>query len=254
MSKGNLVSAAECQANLGKGVANIFAVYAQATPKEVREGMAWYSDAKAEAIRISNLYGIELETVVMVACALSPRLAWERNMPATEEVIRWFVTGGFIPEITLYTSGAMKLQRTRHDMVSVVITDDPRIPAMTSGATRVNIVKALWILQGHQWILRGEKVNSFLDDILNCETSWKVCCDSHAFQVWLGRMEPGTYAVGPNWYPIVAADYRTVAERLGITPHQIQAITWLAKKRLSTKRRTSPKVHAFAAAMMEMLA
>jgi hypothetical protein len=68
--------------------------------------MAWYSDAKAEAIRISNLYGIELETVVMVACALSPRLAWERNMPAAEEVIRWFVTGGFIPEITLYTSGS----------------------------------------------------------------------------------------------------------------------------------------------------
>jgi hypothetical protein len=234
------ILAVECQGCVNSGVSNILAVYAQATAAEVRQGMAWYSDALADAVRISNLYGVELKTVVMVACALSPRLAWFNNMPAAEMVIRWYVSGGYVPSIAPYADGSMKIQRTRHNMSSPVITDDANIPAIP-GPTRTNIVKALWILQGHTWVLRGQKVQSFLDNILNCETSQAVTVDSHAIQVWRGVLESGTYAVPPTWYKVIEADYRIAAKLVGLTPLQLQAVVWLTKKRLHVKQRVSAK-------------
>jgi hypothetical protein len=247
------ISSAICRDNLDNGVANILSVYAQATPREVRMGVEWYSTARAEAVRISDLYGVPVETVVKVACALSPRLAWESNMVAAEKVIRWYVSGGYVPDIRPYADKEIRLQRTRHNMTSRVIADDASIPTV-AGPTRVNIVKALWLLQGHAWVLRGKKVASFLDNILNCQTSLAVTCDSHAIQVWRGLMEAGTYSVPPSWYAVVEADYRTAARLIGLTPLQLQAITWLVKKRLSTKRRRKADTKAIMAAIAEYLA
>jgi hypothetical protein len=235
------ITALDCQSNMDNGVANILAVLAQATPTEYRKGLAWYADAKNDAIRISELYGVPLLTVVKVACALSPRLTWEDNMPAAESVIRHYVSSGYVPDITPYVEGAIKLQRTHHDMDSAVIADDSRIPSI-KGPTKVNIVKALWILQGHEWVLRGPKVQSFLDNIMEWETSDAVTVDSHAIQVWFGRMEPGTYSVPNAWYKVVAADYRKAAGIANMTPLQLQAITWLTKKRLSPRRRSASAI------------
>jgi hypothetical protein len=229
---GTAISASECSANLDSGLGHLLDCYAKATLTERVNGRDWYFRAFEESQRISRLYQIPIETVVKVACALSPRLTWEQNMPAAESVIRHFVSGGYVPDIGRYISGAMKLQRTRHSMDVPVIADDEGIPSI-QGPTKVNIVKALWILQGHEWVLRGDKVSSFLDNILNWATSNAVTVDSHAIQVWFGRMEEGTYSVPKAFYTILAADYRKVAEMVGMTPLAFQAVVWLVKKRVT---------------------
>lgn len=214
------------------GVSNLLDLFAQATTAEIAQGKAWYQWAYQEAQDISRAYGVSLETVVKVACALSPRLLWEANMPAAEQVIRHYVSGGYVPDIERYRSGGEKLQRTRHTPTGVaVISDDAGLPYIP-GPTRVNIVKALWICQGHDWVLRGKKVNSFLDNILHWDTSTEVTVDSHHIQCWRGLMEEGTYAIPDAWYDVIVADTRAVAAMLGILPNQLQAILWLVKKRL----------------------
>jgi hypothetical protein len=217
------------------GLANILRVYSMATPVEIRNGLAWYSTAYEEAVRIAVLYKLELITVVQVACALSPRLQWEVNMSIAEKVIRYYVSGGRVPDIQPYADKVAVLQRTtKHDGIKPVISDADYLPA--TAATRVNTIKALWILQGHTWVLRGKKVSSFLDNILNHSTSRKVTVDSHAIQVWLGKMEAGTYAVPEAFYSILEADYIKAADMLGMTPLQCQAITWLTKKRVTKEQ------------------
>lgn len=243
------ILAETCNANLETGLGHLLNVYARATLSETIGGKAWYSTAHDEAARIASLYGLPIETVVKVACALSPRLDWSKNMPAAESVIRWFVAGGFTPDIRVYRRGEMKLQRTWHTPEGVaVIADDSRLPSI-QGPTRVNVVKALWILQGHIDVLRGDKVSSFLDNILNHETSQLVTVDSHAIQCWFGKMEEGTYSVPPSFYAIVAADYIRAAAIVGCTPLQFQAVVWVAKKRITAdNKRAAAKAKAQAKA------
>lgn len=231
---GTAISGSECTATMKHGIGNLLDVYVQATVEERVAGRDWYFRAYEEAVRISRLYDVKLETVVKVACALSPRLTWQQNMPAAEAVIRHFISGGYVPSIDRYVSGEMKLQRTKHSMSAVVIADDAGLPHI-QGPTKVNIVKALWVLQGHEWVLRGKKVNSFLDNILNWATSQAVTVDSHAIQVWRGKMEEGTYAVPASFYKVIEADYRTVAAMVGLTPLQFQAVVWLVKKRITAE-------------------
>jgi hypothetical protein len=230
------IAASDCFDNLDNGVANLLAVYAQATPEEITAGLNWYRIAYDEAVRIGKAYDVELLTVVQVACALSPRLSWEQNMPAAESVIRYYVAGGYVPSITPYANKEMNLQRTHHTMEQEVIADDTRMNCKAPGPTKVNIIKALWVLQGHVWVLRGPKVNSFCDNILFHDKSDAVTVDSHAIQCWLGRMVAGTYTVSEQYYAILAEDYRKAARIVGITPLQFQAVTWLTKKRLSPRR------------------
>lgn len=224
-----------CTANLESGLGNLLDVYAKASTLEKINGKLWYSTAHDDAVRISELYNIPLLTVVQVACALSPRLAWEQNMPAAEAVVRWFVAGGYVPDIAPYKAGLIRLQRTRHtEDDEIVVADDANLPIIL-GPTRVNVCKALWILQGHTWVLRGKKVSSFCDNIINHATSDAVTVDSHAIQCWFGKMEPGTYSVPPSMYDIIAADYRKAAAIVGLTPLQFQAVTWVAKKRITAE-------------------
>lgn len=248
------ISAQECTANLDSGVSNLLSLFTQASAQEIAQGKAWYTVAHDEAVRISDLYGIPLLTVVKVACALSPRLAWDQNMIVAESVIRWYVSGGEIPSIAPYVSGAMKLQRTRHTMSGAFVTDQLVMPLIHRGPTKVNIVKALWILQGHDWVLRGDKVNSFLDNILHPETSIEVTVDSHYIQCWLGKTWRGTYSIPPSFYPIIVADTRTAARLLGMTPLQFQAILWLVKKRLGRLRGTKIATGTLVDAIVTMLA
>ena len=235
-------SAQECKNNLPHGLKNILEMHSQALPLEITLGIDWYPAARREARRIAADYNLPLLTVAKVACALSPRLEWTDNMPAAESVIRYYLAGGYVPPIADYKEcgGDKCLQRTIHTKPDQgVISEDPRLPQVFNrdgkaiAALKTNIVKALWILQGHDWVLRGPKVNSFLDNITQCELSDAVTVDSHAIQVWFGMVTPGTYSVPENYYILIAADYKAAARTLGITPEQLQAITWLTKKRLS---------------------
>lgn len=239
MSKGTLYTAAQCDSNAKVGVSNLLSLFGLATAKEIRDGKLWYASALEDAQNIAAMYDIPVETVVKVACALSPRLKWENNMPEAEKVIRFFVQGGRIPSIKLYSSGSVRLQRTKDTPEGMpVLSDYVQLPWSMS-ATRVNVLKALWILQGHEWVLRGSKVNSFLDNIHNHATSTRVTVDSHAIQAWFNKMETGTYNVNERYYRVIEADYRHAAAVVGLTPLQFQAVVWIVKKRITGRTRRS---------------
>lgn len=227
-------SAEEIKAALDKGLENILKMYAQASLSEIQEGLEWYKTAKEEAQAIALRYEIDLLTVVKVACAISPKMNWKVNMLAAEWYIRHFIAGGYVPDIEPYITGEAYLQNTPNgDPNKRIIAEDSRIPSCGYGGLKANAVKALWILQGHDWVLRGPKVQPFLDNIMFWDSSQLVTVDSHAIQVWFGSLDGGTYGIPENYMKIIAADYQKAAVLLGISPLQVQAVTWLTKKRMS---------------------
>ena len=68
-------------------VRNILKVYRRATSEDVANGLEWYDRAKRYASIISNLSGVNLNTVVGVMAALSPNNRWERNVKDTERMV-----------------------------------------------------------------------------------------------------------------------------------------------------------------------
>lgn len=223
----------ECRSNMEKGVGNLVDTYAKGTRNELRLGLAWYGDALADAMRISTTYDVDIVTVVKVACAMSPRMPWEQNMAAVEWIIREFQAGCWVPDIQLYVDKQAYIGRVNNDDPDrIVFAEDDRCPSPPMGGLKANVIKALWILQGHDWVLRGNKVNSFLDNILNHKTSMAVTVDSHAIQVWFGSINGGAYQVPDNFYNIIAADYVRAAEIVGLSPLDFQATVWIIKKRL----------------------
>lgn len=223
----------DVRGNLDDGVENLLGVYAHATAAERRTGINWYADARRDAEDIALRYGLSVRLVAQVAAVLSPQVEWGQNMPAAEDVIRYWLAGNYIPNAGMWTKfgGELPLGTTRNGdegISSDAMFDHPAV------AYRTNQLKALWLLQGHSpdVIVSGDKVKSFVDNILNHETSTAVTVDSHAIQAWFGNMVAGTYSIPSAAYPIIEADYIKAAAIVGLTPLQFQAVVWVTKKRL----------------------
>jgi hypothetical protein len=226
-------SVEESKANIETGVQNLLKLYALANDSDMRAGIDWYPAARREAVRIANLYNLSLDTVIYVAAAISPKCPWENNMLAAEWVIRHYQGGCFVPDIELWRGGSAYLQTPRNwDGVKPVLAMEERISAPPSGGLKANVIKALWLLQGHD-CLGGPKVNDFFMCIKEWETYLGACIDSHAIQGWFGSFDGGTYQIPEQFYNIVRADYVRAASLVGLSPLQFQAVLWLVKKRIS---------------------
>ena len=234
-------STKECQINQENGVSNLLNLYSRCSQNELAVGIAWYPDARVRAEEIAAMYHLSLETVIKVAAALSPKCKWENNMDSAEWVIRQWLGGCFIPDYSLYTSGQAYLQKCpRPEPGKLVLAEDPRVDAPPSGGLKSSVIKALWILEGHD-CLSGPKVWDFYHCILDWESYLGACIDSHAIQAWFGSFDGGTYGVPPAFYTLVRADYIKAAKMVGLSPLQFQAVLWVGKKRISSEQgRRSP--------------
>lgn len=231
--------------NNDHGVSNLLHLYAQATASELRAGHNWYADAHADAIKLSKLYGIDVETVIKVAAVLSPQMDWDNNMPAAESAIRYYLGDGYAPPLGAYKKfgGEFNLQPTYHYPHLHALTEDAMFENYTI-AYRANQIKAQWVLQGHDGVIEGPKVNTFIDNITHYDSSDLVTVDSHAIQAWLGIMEPGTYSVPDKAYKLIEADYQRAAALVGVSPLQLQAVVWLVKKRITDSKDLDVRVDA----------
>ena len=63
------------------------ALYARATPPEVRTGLAWYPEARLEVKRMSETYGPTRRCVAGVIAALSQRMQWDLNLYKAEVLL-----------------------------------------------------------------------------------------------------------------------------------------------------------------------
>lgn len=182
---------------MNKGMANILRVFDDATAQEVIDGMRWYRVAQSDAKRLTGLGRVKAAGIV---AALSPQKRWEMNL----EIAREFVRSG----------------------------------GLASVHVKANCDKARAILNGADPmdILGGLKVRAFYQNLADPETSGPVTIDGHAFCIWQGkRIGLGSDLRVPSSaraHSEIVQDYREAAGIVGILPHQLQAITWVAWRRL----------------------
>lgn len=192
---------------------NILAVYFRSNDQDKLAGLTWYTEAHEIALGISLKHSTEVSKVVGVLAAISPGNNWGRNIMEAEEFISAFVKGHTLPTVGIYG--------------------------------RRNVAKARRILNGEspERVLHtktGPKVWAFYCNILSPLTSQELTIDRHAKALAYNfpAVRPG-YAsndklsvVGKVEYRYLVRHYRVIAERLGLVPHQLQAICWVTWKRL----------------------
>lgn len=191
---------------------HILARFTDATSLEIESGKNWYEQARAVCDRIGREYGIKTEIVAAVVAALSPNNKWERNIRDAENVVAAYQLGG--------------------------VDDALRVKVCTYGK---NLTKAVDILNclhdQYELMLKGPKIIEFFQCIIGIPN---VCIDGHAYSVWFGERltMKQVPSIGVKLRRQIKEDYITVTRFINenndeqFTPYQVQAITWVAHKRI----------------------
>ena len=192
-------------------VQSITAVFNLASQADRNQGINWYSKALDFAYELEASYGIQLETIVGVIAALSPRNRWERNMQDAESMVKVYAAGGDYNDlmslkVCTFTTGKQK--------AAAILTD------------KVSDRDALLA------ILKGPKLCEFFNCILGDVDD--VCIDGHAYSIWVGdRITLANVpSIGKKLRQTIKADYQQAAKNLGLKSHELQAITWVCWKRI----------------------
>jgi hypothetical protein len=188
-------------------VRNILKVYRRATPEDTANGLEWYDRAKRHAKAISTKYFIHTHTVIGVMAALSPNNRWERNVKDTERMCQAWVNGEDLSDFKVSCYNTMK--QKAWSILEDDLTDDDDI------LTRLN----------------GQKIRSFYSNIRGLT---EVTIDGHAYNIALGIRQGLTSDktnMGKKLYREMQSAYVKAAKRVGVKPHELQAITWTTWKR-----------------------
>lgn len=191
-------------------VDNIKAVYQLASATERADGSSWYPVAHCVALELADRYRITECQAIGVIAALSPRNRWERNVHDAEALISAYVAAGpaqaMLTKVCTFTSNKAKA-------VKILQTVDP-----TSDEVRA--------------ILSGPKLKEFYSCILGSRE--EICVDGHAYCIWNGGRTglKDVPAIGVKLRREIKADYAEAAEALDVAPSALQAITWVAWRRI----------------------
>lgn len=174
---------------------NILSVYALASVADLAEGMAWYRTANALARRLNPS---DPRQAAGVLAAMSPITGWEQNM-----------------------------------MLAIRAYED----GFASGTLFRNAAKANEILAGAEPldVLGGNKVRNFFMAIADPDTGKGVCIDRHAFDIAVGRVTNDItrrMLDRKGVYENFADAYREAANIAGISPCQMQSVTWITWRRI----------------------
>ena len=206
----------ECIMNITheEGVANICAILDAATAAEWAEGVAWYRKARTVAGIVGRAAGYKGKRAYTVGAgvvaALSPSCAWDTNMAAA---------------LAVADNGGQRLG-----------TDASRFQNAANVAKAARIMGGAPVLD----VLGGDKVRAFFACIADPSDSHAVCVDRHAAAVAFGRslsekeMREAVKVTkkGGSNYERIADMYRAAAAARGLSPMDVQAITWVAWRRL----------------------
>ena len=179
-----------------------------ASVAEQSEGLSWYQRANLAAVRLADQYEISIDTAAGVIAALSPRNKWERNLIDAENIIAAFKAGGdeACEEIKVCTFGSNKKKA-----IDILI----------------------WGAQGEliKEILSGPKLCEFFACIIGEDD---VCIDGHAYSIWFGdRIKLADVpSIGKKLRAEIKKDYLAVAKKNNLTGYEVQAITWVAHRRI----------------------
>ncbi len=186
---------------------NLLACYSRANPWHLERGLTWYSTANGIAKGMAAKYGCTLEQACGVLAALSPGRQWELNIVDAEEFIK------------AYTSGLR----------------GKWLPRVGSYGSR-NLLKSTAIMKGKPPldVLGGYKVRAFYACLLDPYNKEDVCVDRHAKSAIYGRkLTDREGIVKKGEFHHIAQHYKRCAKRVGILPHQFQAIVWVVWRQLN---------------------
>ena len=179
-----------------------------ASVAEQAEGLSWYQRANLAAVRLADQYEIAIDTAAGVIAALSPRNKWDRNLIDAENLIAAYKAAGEegTEEVKVCTFGANKKKA-----VEILIW-----------AAQGDIVKEF---------LSGPKLIEFFSCIIGEDD---VCIDGHAYSIWFGdRIRLADVpSIGKKLRAEIKKDYLAVAKKNNLTGYEVQAITWVAHRRL----------------------
>ena len=180
---------------------NITSVYRDADETQHAEGLLWYDNAQTAAHYIAVRYDVPVYLVVAVIAALSPNNKWSRNLTNADALIGAFIRGDGIDSVKVSTYHAMKRKAW-------------------------DILVARPDYDGAKRMLKGQKITSFFMDIMG---EFNVTIDGHARNIAYGErvgLTDDRSNIGVREYRALQAAYEAAAERLGLMPYQLQAITW----------------------------
>lgn len=185
-------------------VANILAVYGQATADDLREGLSWYMTAHNWCVVSAGAHRPHLiRRNAGIVAALSPLNGWGNNKRKAAELI------------------------SKRGRITVVKGQKNGI------GLGANVAKAIAIYNGADPldVLGGDKVRAFYRTILDPMGDIDPVIDRHAFDIAVGERtdakrrgrldNKGVYAEFAN-------AYREAAKIAGIGSAQMQAVTWIA--------------------------
>lgn len=166
-----------------------------ATESQIERGMNWYSYAHDQCLTGSLETGVDFNVLVGVVSALSPQMKWEANLKA-----------------------------------AVLSVSDPHYRPPTYGS---NILKAKEIASGRpvDQVLKGPKTSAFYHCIVNPEQRSRVAIDRHQIRLLypkkddVFRMKMLGY-----FYEELENLHILSADKAGVDPAQLQAITWLVQR------------------------
>jgi hypothetical protein len=187
---------------------HIIAIYNLATPSEIEHGMTWYKNALAILEEMAQDFEIPTHIVVGVMSALSPNNKYARNVENTYSLIRAFLMGQDMDSVKVSTYHTMK--RKAWYILQEMPTYDQTVT-----------------------ILNGKKIVSFFKNIMGDET--EITIDGHARNIYYndrqGLTTPNTNIRKLEYLDIQKA-YQRASKKLGIKAYELQAITWVAWKRI----------------------
>jgi len=187
---------------------NIIAIYKLAKPSEIKHGLTWYVNANSDCKEIAEKLELPLHIVIGVVSALSPNNKWERNIINAEDLCTAFINGQDMDSIKVSTYHKMK--EKAWSILETMPTYDETIE-----------------------ILNGKKIVSFFRNISGDETD--ITIDGHARNIYYndkqGLTTPNTN-IKKNEYKDIQKAYLRASKKLGIKAYELQAITWVAWRRI----------------------
>jgi len=189
-------------------VNNILKCYGLSTAQEKCDGLRWYKQAKRDCKQLAERKNVSLRHAVGVVAATSPNLKWEKNVHTAEQVIDGYVQGIDHENI----EGCMAYKQNRLKGYKVM----------------ANPNRSLAILK----TLNGPKISAFFDNIMGGDS---VTVDGHARNIAYAervQLKSDKANMGKAEYAKLEQAYRDAAAILNIKACDLQAITWVAWRRM----------------------
>lgn len=203
---------------------NVLRVFRAGTADDVTDGRGWYRRAHDAARDVAAQYlgSTDPEAIERVACvyaAISPSMPWARNDFLARRAFQLAADGATLDEVT---DGLGMMKANARKAAAIVLGADP------------------WL------VLSGPKVVPFARRIVDAASGASgpssVVVDRHAHDIALGRVtddatrkaslsRKGGQTSFAMAYVRAAATLRRTGEAPGITPAELQAVTWLVWRR-----------------------